>query len=275
MMLRCFLRPRGRLSIPPLWLPSLASSGSRSIKLSNLGPLAGASTQYATGAVPVSRQAWLKQLANNDIGHHAELQTIGSFKNIVTVKFAPRHVRKFTDEVYFTDIGHPLAEFVVRRYLRAHKEKPLWCLKSAPVAEKSIVRGKFKYRAHAAFKQALRNTGYDADGRRLAESNGGARNGGVPELFGTIQILSFAPKEIHNVPFSTLRGFFEKTVGMLEQKLGKAASSRYAGRTRETPRVQMQRPQHQTRTHATRRTESRSPGNREWDVSRRGSPRGS
>lgn len=274
-MFRCFLRPRGRSSIPTTSLPSFASSGSRGIKLARVSPAA-TTSKYICVPLLTSGRAWLNKLASSDIGHHGELETVrslGSHNHFkITIRVAPRHVRKFTDDVYFSESGHPIAEAVVRRYLRDHQEKPLWTITSVRTAEKAIVRGKFKYRANAAFHQALANAGYDTAGRRMAGSQEGGRNGAVAQLFGTVEILTAAPKEAQMAPFTKLREFFEKAVEVLEQRLGRTAD----GRGTVTPRVQaqVQRPQHQAHGRSIKRTDGRSSGYGGPDASRRGALHG-
>lgn len=271
-MFRCFLRPRGSIYVSPSWLPSLANSGCRGIKMSKSARIPKMSSEYIQLPLAMSRHDWIDQLTKNGIGHFNDCTRVQELKNIIIVKASERHVRKFTDDVYFTDIGHPFAEAVVRRYLRDHQEKPLWWITSIHSSDKAIVRGKFKCRAHAAFNQALRNAGYDSAGRRIAERKGAARTGPASDLFGTVNISTREPKEIQKIPFTSLREFFERVVKDLERRLGKTAVSRNAIREGETSRTHFQRSQHQTRYSSPKQTGVRGSGDRGPHVARRGTP---
>ncbi|KAJ4408856.1 hypothetical protein N0V82_009619 [Gnomoniopsis sp. IMI 355080] len=225
MMFRCSLRPGGSLHISTSWLPSLVSSGSRGVKLSKLGVFK-LPTEYTQAALSVSGREWLKHLAKHNIGNHGELQSVQAKTKDVKIKInaATRHVRKATDEIYLTNMGHPFAEAVIRRYIRDSKEKPLWCQTASISQDTPIVKGLFKKRAHAAFYQALRNAGYDTAGRRITQRTAAGRTR-FNELFGTVRIVTHEPKQILNIPFTTLREFFEQVVSRLEQKLGKTSSA--------------------------------------------------
>lgn len=224
MMFQCSLRPRKSLHVSPAWLPSLASSGSRGVKLSKLA-VHKSPTEFTQAALSVSGREWLKHLGEHNVGSPMEFQPVQAKTTNVKIKInaATRHVRKSNDEVYLTNVGHPFAEAVVRRYIRDSKEKPLWCQTASISQDKPIVKGKFKKRAHAAFYQALRNAGYDTAGRRITQRTDAGRTG-FNELFGTVRIVTHGAKQILNTPFTTLLEFFEQVVRKLEQKLGRTSS---------------------------------------------------
>lgn len=207
----------------------MAISGSRGIKMSKL-----ARNNKSTSAdvTVMTGFEWRDHLLKYGIGHHNETEKFRSIKDVINLKTASRHIRKFADEPYFSSAaGHPAAEAVVRRYLRDHKEKPLWCMTSIYSGDKAILRAKSKYRFHAAFKQALKNAGYDAAGKRVRESKTGWGNPAVSELFGTLHILTYKPKDALKMPFTELESFFEQAVKGLEARLGRI----------KAPKVQAQR----------------------------------
>lgn len=274
MMFRCFLRPGGRPHIAPTWLPSLASCGSRGVKMSKTASHYKSSVDLAKVGLSMSGRQWLDRLAKSGIRRHNEYTFTQTLKPVLTIKTAPWHVRKFYDDVYFTDMGHASTEVVVRRYLRQHKERPLWCHATSYASDSAIVRGKFKYRARAALNQALRDAGYDNEGRWIGEGKGRGQVGPTSELFGTIHISTSSPKEIQTIPFTKLRGFFDEVVRMLEQKLGQTAADRNTSSDSEVPRAQVQRSQHQASHNYTKATARPVPGNRGSHVSRRGTPHG-
>lgn len=274
-MFRCFARPGGSIHVPPSWLPSFASSGSRGIKLSSGGQITKATFNFTPIALSKSGRDWRDELAKNDIGSYHEFKTVQAMGGFITLKSATRHVSKFSDDVYLSEVGHPFAEAVVRRYLRDHKEKPLWCVTTIYSSDFAIVRGKTKYRAHAAFYQALKNAGYDKSGRRIAERKEGGRTATASELFGTVNIMTSAPKELLKKPFTTLRDFFEQAIKKLERQLGKSSASPDAESGSERPRVLSQRPQHQAHSGLRKRTDGSSSENRRPNVPWRGTPAGS
>lgn len=282
-MFRCFLRPRGRPSTSPAWRPFPTISGRRGIKLSQLNGITKSPGAYAT--VMTGRE-WLDHLAKNGIGNHSETQKIQQIKSRIVVKVASRHIRKFADDAYFTGAsGNCAAEAVVRRYLRDHKEVPLWCIKTVVSSDKPIVRVTARYRLHAAFHQALKNAGYNKAGKRVRKSKIGGGNPTISELFGTVHILAYEPKDILKIPFTTLQDFFNQTVKTVEQRLGRteAPGKKVQAQRPEKPaqpipikrtKVQDRQPKDQAQPISVRRYDSSSPGSRGPQTLRPEPPRG-
>lgn len=232
-MFQCFLRARRGLFTWPVWQTFLTIPGSRGIKLSKLAPI---TRPTSTNATIVTGHEWQDQLLKNGIGCHNETEKFRSIKDVINLKTASRHIRKFTDEPYFTSpAGHSAAEAVVRRYLRDHKEKPLWCITTVYSGDKAVVRAKAKYRFNAAFNQALKNAGYDTAGKRVRQSKSGRGNPAISELFGTLHIMTYQPKDALKVPFTELESFFEQAVKGLEQRLGRTKTSKVQVQRRERP----------------------------------------
>lgn len=241
-MFRCSLRPRGRPSTSPAWRTFLNIPGSRGIKLSKVASTTKPPGAYAT---LVTGREWIDHLAKNGIGQPNETQKVQAIKNKFVVKVAKRHIRKFADEPYFTGAaGNAIAEGVVRRYLRDHEEKPLWCIMTVVSGFKPIVKVKARYRLHAAFNKALKNAGYNTAGQRVRESKIEGGNQATSELFGTVHILAYLPKEILEIPFTTLQGFFDEAVKKIERLLGRT----------KAPKGQAQRPAQQAQPISIRRT---------------------
>lgn len=282
-MFRCFLRPRGRPSTSPVWQPFPTISGRREITLSQLNAITKSPGAFAT--VTTGRE-WLDHLAKNGIGHHSETQKIQQIQSKVVVKVASRHIRKFADDAYFTgSTGNCAAEAVVRRYLRDHKETPLWCIKTVVSSDKPIVRVTARYRLHAAFHQALKKAGYDKAGKRVGKSKIGGGNQAISELFGTVHILAYEPKEILKTPFTKLQDFFDQTVKTIEGRLGrtKAPKQKVQAQRPEQPaqpipikrtKVQNPKPKDQAPSISIRRYDSSSSGSRGLQTSRSEPPRG-
>lgn len=282
-MFRCFLKPRGRPSTSPVWRPFPTTSGRRGIKLSQLTTITKSPGAYAK--VMTGRE-WLDHLAKNGIGHHSETERIQQKKSKIVVKVASRHIRKFADDAYFTGVtGNCAAEAVVRRYLRDHKEVPLWCIKTIISSDKPIVRVTARYRIHAAFHSALKKAGYNKAGKRVKKSESGGRNPAISELFGTVHILAYEPKDILKTPFTTLQDFFDEIVKTIEKRLGrtKAPGRRVQAQRPEQPaqpisikrtKVQERHPKDQAQSISVRRYDSSSPRSRGPQTLRSEPPRG-
>lgn len=239
-MFRCLLRPRAKVLGPPKCLPSLASSGSRGIKLSKMMTASAIDSQIPRQVsmyAPFTQQGrkHLVRLAQNDIGVHSELRTVHRLEwRGIVVKLAPRHVVGLFDLRYFSELGNAFVESVVRRCL-AHHERPLWFSVSAMGAadNKPIVRGKAKYRFNAALKQALRNAGYDVHGRRLSEEAQQTQRelvgepamrrplgSEIKQLFGSAEIVVRDPRQVHLASFVDLQKYCDRIVRTLEEQLG-------------------------------------------------------
>lgn len=242
-MFRCVLRPRAKPSIPAKWLPSLASSGSRGIKLYEVS--SAALVQQIPKSVsfypPFTTEGrrHLARLLEHDIGLDQELRPVKRLTwRSISFKVSRRHVASLTDLRYFTENGNGYAEVVARRYLEEN-DKPLWTIKAVRGGEQSIVRGKAKYRISAALKQALQNAAYDADGQRLSENKLqklARRPAGAPpparedvaQLYGTVEVMCQDSRGVLKMPFSQLVGHFEKFVEHLVEELGQTADGRRA-----------------------------------------------
>ncbi|CAN8100165.1 unnamed protein product [Discula destructiva] len=238
-MFRCLFQPRSTSSSQK-WLPSLTnfSSGSRGLKLSDLS--ANPTTTPREGPGLRNGKYWKSLLRQNNIGSPGALQTLKNPRNYrVTVRAAPQHVRKVFDDKYLGEEGHAFAEAVVRRYLRHHRERPLWVFVRAISADQPIIKGKFRVRAIAAWRQALRNAGYDANGESLA----GGEGRGSTRLFGTVEISSPEPLKIQDVAFEDMRAHFERVVKVLKEMLAQSSHAPYPSLASATSTSQTQRPQ--------------------------------
>lgn len=239
-MFRCLRRPpkaKGLLG-PPKCLPSLAGAGrSRGVKLSKIVSASSADSrqipkhQSLYGPFTPLGKKHLARLARHGIGLHSELQgASGLDYRGIFVKLAPRHVVGFSDLRYFSELGHAFVESIVRRCLVDHEVKPLWFSVSprGSAENKPIVRGRAKYRLNAALKQALRNAGYDGQGRRLSEKArqeqralvGGPVEPRAAQLFGTVEIIARDPKQVHLATFEELRKYCARIVHTLETRIG-------------------------------------------------------
>lgn len=188
-------------------------------------------------------------LGKKGIGVPAQLERNSSLNwKGLQIKMSPRHLVHQFDLRYYTEVGHSYGLAVTQRYL-ADEEKPLWFKAiTGGNDNKPIVRSKAKYRMNAALKQALRNAGYDAEGRRLSEEErqrnrayGRGRNNynnEITQLYGTVMITSHEPKVLLNNPFDSLRLHFEKVVRVMEEELGRTADGR------QQQRISSSRPHH-------------------------------
>lgn len=231
-MFRCFLPP-SRTSSIPTWLFSHTntSSGSRGIKLGQLIHTSAAIPRSSTAEDQVRRPQgpglrlgnyWTTLLRNNEIGVPSNNVTIKYLsKHKISIRASPRHNRKAVDDPSFSQNPNGYVEVIVREYLRAHREKPLWTTWNVFPVPKPIVRGRCKVRLISAWKQALRNMGYDGHGKRLPPGDGTEKG---KDLFGTVEFWVPLPLEIFDVPFETLREYFEGVVRSLAYEFSQALS---------------------------------------------------
>lgn len=130
----------------------------------------------------------------------------------------------------------------MRRYL-SWEDKPLWCSTAMLMGAdslNSVVRGKAKYRMHAALHQALRNAGYDDDGRRLEKwrlekqaallgvstvVHRGMEH--VAQLYGSLHIMAKDARVLLDTPFDDLRKHFDELIRVLEKELGRPADYKF------------------------------------------------
>lgn len=165
----------------------------------------------------------LAGLMQQNIGLYGELQRAKKLHwKHMSVEIARRHTLQYSDLTYFTTQGSSYAEAVCMRY-SADNAKPLWWRTQAlGSSTKPVVRNKATARMNAAFRQALRNAGYDIQGKRLLDHQDGPRSGdkAITRLFGTVLIRSHAPAEVHKMPFKELQDYCKKIVKGVEEDLG-------------------------------------------------------
>lgn len=182
------------------------------------------------------------RLMQHNIGLHGELKRVNKlrFKSI-SVEMASRHTLHFSDLNYFTTQGSSCTEAVCRRYL-AENARPLWWRTHAlSSTTKPVVRNKATARLNVAFRQALRDAGYDIHGKRLPDQQHGPRSGNkaITHLSGTVVIKAHAPVDIHQIPFKDLEDFCSRVVRGVEEALGQRPG--HAGRNAQTASRQLAR----------------------------------
>ncbi|POS69870.1 hypothetical protein DHEL01_v211736 [Diaporthe helianthi] len=163
------------------------------------------------------------RLIQHNIGLYCELKKVNKLrlKNL-SVEIASRHTLQFSDLNYFTTQSSSFTEAVCRRYL-ADNAKPLWWKAQAiSSVTKPVVRNKATARLNAAFRQALRNAGYDMHGQRLPGQQDGLRSGNkaIKYLFGTLVMKAHSPVDVHKMPFKGLQDFCTRVVERIEEALG-------------------------------------------------------
>lgn len=237
-------RPTSRLALRPPWSPLVTSAGSRGIKLSKLSrpahhlqrnPIPRHIPPY--GEVTGHGSELLNQLAQNGIGLTSILESTKKLSAWgIGFRLASQHSVSFNDLRYFTVAGHGGLEAIVRRCLSHHEERPLWANITARGEVKAIVRGKAANRISAALKQSLQSAGYNAYGRRMSDEDWqrhcrvlgwdpekaiAPRRRRVVQLHGTVDIVAYEAKKIHQVSFADLRVHFDKVVLTLEEVMGR------------------------------------------------------
>lgn len=251
-MFRCCPRPR-TLRIPPTqWVAFVRQRGStRGIKLAVLAQLPEA-IRY-TGSQENTGIAQLQYLRTQGVGPANLAHQLGKLKKYqLTIKVAPQHTVSHNEMRYFGHRAHCWSQSVMRRYL-SWKDKPLWRTTSVLVGEqdfKAIVRGAAKYRINAAMNQALRNAGYDNDGRRLSkealEKQAAllgvsrvvhAKMDGIGQLYGSMEIIVRDALLINQTPFEKLRRYLDDVVLALEREIGRRADFTF-GRSSTPTRAQ-------------------------------------
>lgn len=182
----------------------------------------------------------IADLMQHNIGLYRELKTAQKLRcKDMSVDIAGRHTLQYSHLNYFTTQGLAYTEAVCRRYI-ADNVKPLWWRTSAiGSSAKPVVRNKATARMNVAFRQALRNAGYDIQGRRLPDQKNGPRSGdkAITHLFGTVVIKSHVPIRVCAMPFEDLQGYCERVVRVLEQALGQHPGGPGRG-TQTSPRQQ-------------------------------------
>lgn len=237
-MFRCFFQPRSPSFKAPSWLPSLTSISSGSRGLLRLSDVSAMDPSTLHGPGLRTGSYWVALLNKHNIGGGAGMQRAPvPTAYQLQVRIGPQHQRKDMDWVYFDAAhGHAFTEAVVRRCLRHDRERPLWLLLKIFGDFKPIVKGLFRKRIIAAWRQALWNSGYDAHGTGLAAGKEGQ------ELFGTVEIKTVNPLVVHDTAFVDLRQHLEKVVRGMEVKLRRPVGGRDAGsRVKSVPRTQTRR----------------------------------
>lgn len=196
------------------------------------------------GQPKFSPEGWkhIEGLFAHNIGVYSELRParrldLGS----INVRIGPRHTIQRYDMDCFTSIGRAYTEAVCRRYVAAN-DKPLWWSAKLVAQGRPVVRNKGSSRMNVAFRQALRDAGYDVEGRRKkvpdgqqaqaqAQAQGSVRRGGADEpwrktitqLYGSVEMTAHEVTSLHKMPFKNLQNHFARVVRGLEEDLGRTA----------------------------------------------------
>ncbi|KAK7740702.1 hypothetical protein SLS53_005170 [Cytospora paraplurivora] len=238
-MFRCFPRPGGNAS-RSLWRLPHAFASSRGIKLSAMIQVP--NNNNHRGQLKFSPEGWqrIEGLFAHNIGVYSELRParrldLGS----INVRIGPRHTIQRFDMDCFTSIGRAYTEAVCRRYVAANGQ-PLWWSTKLVAQGKPVVRNKGSSRMNVAFRQAMRDAGYDVEGRRKkvpdgqqaqVQAQGKMKRGGADEpwrktiaqLYGSVEICAHDVTSLHKMPFKNLQNYFAKVVRGLEEDLGRTA----------------------------------------------------
>lgn len=236
-MFRYSLWPRAR-SLKPKAPPTVVRSGSRSLASQSPsssspknpardGPARPSPLQYMT------RAEQLGSLQKAGIGLPSSLTRLPKVLPNFSIQISPRHCLRFIDMPWFNNVGHPKGLLISAWNLDHNKTKPLW--KATLISGgQSIVRGKAKARVNVAFLQALRNMGYDGEGRKVDPTmprGGGNRDAWrrkIAELHGTVQLRGSNALEVWNRPIQDMRKAFEGAIRTMEETMGMTAAGKKA-----------------------------------------------
>lgn len=240
-MFRSSLWPGARnLNSPcPKTIVRSASRGLASRSSSSPSAKGRASNGAAQSSPPHASTGWgqLKSLRNHGIGLSGDLTRlqIDQGRKNLGFRIAPYHCIKRIEQQWFTETGHPKGLLIAERCYDHDKTKPLWKA-TLVTGGLAIVRGKAKARINMALMQALRNMGYDRDGRKVDPTKPSdpawARKSRhdwrkeIVELYGTLHIHSQDALDILNQPFADLRGLCERAVFSMEGKMGRTTADK-------------------------------------------------
>lgn len=220
------------------WLPPLSYGNSRGMTLSATTTTGGSHHHkaYEKGGLGSSQEdrKRLKDLSAHNIGMYTEQKTVSGLAwGHTTIKVARRHTVQRFDLDYFAGYGRPYGEAVFRRYL-VDNAKPLWWSAKLVAGPTPVVRNKGSSRMNVAFREALREAGYDVQGWRVGEPVDGQQTKAQPwrrhivQLYGSVEIAAHNLGELNNTKFSTLKARFAKVVKGLEEELGRTANGEFA-----------------------------------------------
>lgn len=244
-MLRHSLWPTAR-NLSPKWPTTAIPSGMRHVAYESRTD---SSSRAHDPEMAWSGRAQLRQLKINGVGLPSELTRLQASRNpFVSFRASPRHCLRFIDLQWFGEPGHSKGYLIKERCFDQEKARLLWKATMVTGPERPIIRGKAKARINMAFLHALRNHGYDANGKRLVRSslerippdhrprpNRDGRDAwrqDVVDLYGTLQIHSGAALDVVNMAFTKLRTFCESAVRAMEESMGRNADGRLASRSR-------------------------------------------
>lgn len=174
----------------------------------------------------------LEELSAHNIGVYTEQKparrlTWGS----INVRVGHRHTVQRFDMDCFTGFGRAYTEAVCRRYL-ADNAKPLWWSAKLVTGQSPVVRNKGSARMNVAFRGALRDAGYDVEGWRVGDPEGGQQSQPwrrkIVQLYGSVEVAAHQVEMLINARFSELQAYFARVVRGLEEELGKTVDGSHA-----------------------------------------------
>lgn len=229
-MFRCFPRTGGD-ALRPIWQATRPSThgGNRGIKLSAMSPTATNHQNNFKGGPRLSQEGRqrLEELSAHNIGIYNEQKPVRKLNwNTINVKIGHRHTVQRFDMDYFAGFGRAYTEAVCRRYL-AENVRPLWWSAKLVVGQSPVVRNKGSSRLNVAFREALRDAGYDVEGWRVGDPEDGQQSQPwrkkIVQLYGSVEVAAHQVEALSNTKFSGLQAHFAKVVKSLEEELGKTA----------------------------------------------------
>lgn len=145
---------------------------------------------------------------------------------VFTISYTPKHLPSYPSSLILADKYHPLYYRTRARYL-AYPRDTLWLRISCNnlVALKRVVRAHCQKRLKAAIIQALRDAGFDSQGRALKATD--ESNHKVTSLVGTFQVLG--SRELLEADSEVIkeqaRSAVEKVITSYEKSLAKGKAS--------------------------------------------------
>ncbi|KAK2060936.1 hypothetical protein LY76DRAFT_624916 [Colletotrichum caudatum] len=170
-------------------------------------------------------QRWMKIFHELDIGTPVnDYRTVRIHDNLkamplVRFRISKRHVMRAFDTKYFTEdkYEHPKAVLMRHYYEEDKKNKPLWMWFYGAGSDSPAVVSMAKYRMKLALHAALKDRGYDAQGRIIdLESETGIDTALRGDLKGTIACVAKSPRDVvKKLPKKELRLAMDAVVDAL------------------------------------------------------------
>lgn len=181
----------------------------------------------------------LEELSSHNIGSHQEMKTARKLKwGSIDLRIGHRHTVQRYDMDCFAGYGRAYTEAVCRRYL-ADNARPLWWSAKLVNGQSPVVRNRGSSRMNVAFRDALRDAGYDVQGWRVGDPEGGQQGQmwrrKIVQLYGTVEIAAHQVEMLSNAKFSDLQAHFARVVKGLEEELGKTVDGSRAAPGQDQP----------------------------------------